>query len=114
MTAGEIPSGSGTKSTETPDVDDPLYNYHVDIVTGTIISFKLLGTENFIIWKCSMTRAVKAKKQLGFVDETVTKIDNYPVKSLTRERKNTIMCSWILGSISETIYIGHACSEKGC
>lgn len=41
---GEIPGALGTKIPDSPDVDDPLYIHPTNTITGTIISFKLLGT----------------------------------------------------------------------
>lgn len=58
-----------------------------------------------------MTRALKAKNKLGFVEGTVTKVENDPIKSLKCEIANVAVCSWLLGSIDETIYAGHRGSE---
>lgn len=112
MTAGETLGGLWKKSIETVDVDDPLYIHPTDTITGTIISFKLLGTENFRVFKSVMTRALKAKNKHCFVDGTVTKVENDPIKSLKWERANVVVCSWLLGVISQNIYAGHTGSEK--
>lgn len=59
-----------------------------------------------------MTRGIKAQNIQGFGDGTITKPKDDPSKSLKWERANVVTSSWILGSISESIYVGHACSEN--
>ena len=109
---GEKSGGSGAKSPEGPDFDDPLYVHPTDNVTGTIIGFKLTRTENFRIWKSSMTRALKSRYKLGFVEGTVVRPTDDPIKQSKWERANVVVCSWILGSLTESIYAGHACSDN--
>lgn len=62
----------------------------------TIISFKLLGTKNFRVWKSFMTRALKARNKIGFVDGTKIKDKKDIVKSLKWYHVNAIVCSWIM------------------
>ena len=49
---------------------------------------------NFRVWKSAITRVVKAKNKLGFVDGTVIKVENDPIKSLKWEEP---MTSCVLG-----------------
>ena len=58
-----------------------------------------------------MIRALKARNKLGFADDTLPKPKNESITELKWEHANAVTCSWILGSISETIYSSHACSE---
>ena len=58
-----------------------------------------------------MTRALKARNKQGFIEGTELKDNKDAIKSLKWDRVNAIVCSWILNSLSESIYIGHACSE---
>lgn len=106
----DTPPESSTKI-DAIDFDDPLYLHPSDHSITTIISFKLLGTENFRVWKSSMTRALKARNKQGFIEGTELKDKTDTTKSLKWDRVNAIVCSWILNSLSESIYIGHACSE---
>lgn len=110
MTGPIITGGSGSKS-DSAEYDDPLYLHPSDNTTATIIGFKLVGTENFRIWKNSMTRALKGRNKLGFAEGSVAK----PVGDVTKcqkwERANAVVCSWILGSLSEPIYASHASTE---
>ncbi|XP_023743339.1 uncharacterized protein LOC111891514 [Lactuca sativa] len=107
---GDTPPESSSK-TNVVDFDDPLFLHPSDHSVTTIISFKLLGTENFRVWKSSMTRALKARNKQGFIEGTELKDNKDAIKSLKWDRVNAIVCSWIVNSLSESIYIGHACSE---
>lgn len=102
------PGGSTPKTDLVVDFDDPLYIHPFDNSVSTIINFKLLGTENYRVWRSSMTRGLKARNKLGFADGTITKPKDDSSKILKWERANAVTSSWILGSISESIYAGHA------
>lgn len=106
-----ITSESGGKSSDSTEYDDPLYLHPFDNTTATIIGFKPVGTENFRVWKNSMTKALKGRNKLGFVEGSVVK----PVGDVTKcqkwERANAVVCSWILGPLSEPIYASHASTE---
>lgn len=58
-----------------------------------------------------MLRCLKDRNKVGFVDGIVVKQTNDVVKSFNWERANGIVCLWILGSISKSIYTGHAYSK---
>lgn len=102
---------TGVKSPNSFDYDDPLYLHPSDNTTATIISFKLVGTENFRIWLNSMTRCLKGRNKLGFVDGSIAKPSDDNTKIVKWERVNAMVCSWILGSLSEPIYTSHASTE---
>lgn len=73
---GETPTpgyGSRTKNPYHYDFDDPLFLYPSDNGVVSIISFKLSGTEDFRISKSSITRALKSRNKLRFVDKTFPK-----------------------------------------
>lgn len=102
---------SCVKSPNSVDYDDPLYLHPYDNTTATIIGFKLVGAENFRIWKNSMTRALKGRNKLGFAEGSVFKPTDDISECLKWERANAVVCSWILGSLSEPIYASHASTE---
>ncbi|XP_071688451.1 uncharacterized protein [Rutidosis leptorrhynchoides] len=88
------------------DFGDPLY-LHTSDTTGTpIISVKLKGTENYSIWSRSMMLALSTKNKVGFVDGTCIKNADNPVLASQWDRCNSVVLSWILGSISEDLYSG--------
>lgn len=111
MTGPAIATDLGTKVPESVDYDDPLYLHPSDTTTVTIIGIKLSGSENYRVWRSSMIRSLKGRNKLGFVEGSVVKPDD-PAKLLKWERANAVVCSWILGSVSEPIYATHACAES--
>ncbi|KAI3508512.1 hypothetical protein L1887_23520 [Cichorium endivia] len=104
------PEGSGNSS-NSAEIDDPLYLHPSDNTTATLIGFKLIETENFRIWLNSMTRSLKGRNKLGFSDGSLVKPTDDESKSLKCECANVVVCSWILGSLSEPIYASHASTE---
>lgn len=102
------PGGSGKD--DLINFDDPLcipsYN-----ATITIVTIKLTSNENFRLWRSSVTRALKDRNKLGFVDVTFKKDFVDQNKNSNCERANVVVCYWILSSISESIYTIHAYSE---
>ncbi|XP_052622644.1 uncharacterized protein LOC111911314 [Lactuca sativa] len=105
------PKGSGSK-VDPVNYDDPLYIHPSDNTVTTIVSFILTGTDNIRVWRSSMVRSLKARNKLGFVEGIVKKDSTDELKSSKWERANAVVCSWILGSLSESIYSGHAYSES--
>lgn len=108
MTRAPIESSN---KNEIIDFDDPLYLHPFDNSVTIIISFKLLGTKNFRVWMSYMIRALKARNKIGLVEGTNIKDKKDAISSLKWDRLNAIVCSWILNSLSESIYIGHVCSK---
>lgn len=45
-----------------------LYLHPSDHFVTTIINFKILGTKNFRVWKNFITRALKDKNKIGFIE----------------------------------------------
>lgn len=106
-----VESSNGSK-VDPVNYDDPLYIHPSDNTVTTNVNFKLTGTENFYVWHNSMTRSLKARNKLGFVDRTVIKDSTDELKSLIWERVNVVVCSWILGTLSESIYSVHTYPES--
>lgn len=109
---GETPKGSGTPKYVHVDFDDPLYIHPSDNAVTSVITIKLTGNENFRVWRSAMTRGLKARNKLGFVDGTITREKNDDTKSSKWERVNAVVCNWLLGLISETIYASHVYSDN--
>ena len=113
-----------TNKNDPVDYNDPLYVHPSDNSVTTITIVKLTGTENFRLWRAAMTRALRGRNELGFVNGTIT-CPEIPVISVTSsnaneeldakilkwERANAVVCSWLLGSLSESISFGHMHSE---
>lgn len=57
-----------------------------------------------------MIRALKGRNKLGFVDNSFVNSVNDEAKIHKCKRFNDVICFWLLGSISESIYASHVCS----
>lgn len=86
----------------TIDVTSPLYLHPSDGSSFQIME-KLQGSANFRSWKRSMEIALASKRKLGFVKGTLKKDTADAVKGEAWETCNSMIISWILGSVSESI-----------
>ncbi|GJV50973.1 putative transcription factor interactor and regulator CCHC(Zn) family protein [Tanacetum coccineum] len=116
MVEGDNPSGSGgviSNTTETSKLiyRDELYLHPNDSSITNFISIKLKGTENYNIWNCAMTLALQTKKKIGFINGGCKKPTE---KSLANQWDlcNYVVLSWILGSISQDLYLGQCFSTS--
>ncbi|XP_074374673.1 uncharacterized protein LOC141715088 [Apium graveolens] len=107
---------TNTQITETIPivVDEPsidlnlhhLYLQNIDHPGLVLISKKLSGTNNYGLWKRSMTMALSAKNKLGLVTGTCLKPDDdFPLRSQW-DRVNDMVIIWILNIVSEEISNG--------
>ena len=110
MTNASETLGSSGKNNHV-DFDDPLYVYLSDNIVATIVSIKLTGNEIFWLWRSPMIRGLKERNKVGFVDSTLKKSIVSYNQTFKWERANVVVGSWILGTISEFIYVGNDCSE---
>ncbi|XP_035845901.1 uncharacterized protein LOC118492183 [Helianthus annuus] len=55
------------------DASDPLYLHASESSGLTIVSIKLKGTENYVVWSNAMKLALMAINKLGFIDGTCAK-----------------------------------------
>ncbi|GJX55144.1 putative transcription factor interactor and regulator CCHC(Zn) family protein [Tanacetum coccineum] len=105
-------SGSGNTSEASKLIyGDELYLHPNDSSITNFLSIKLKGTEKYNIWNCAMTLALQTKKKIEFIYDTCKK----PVeKSLANlwDLCNFVVLSWILGSISQDLYLGQCFSTS--
>lgn len=87
------------------DFGDPLYLHPSDTTGVSILSLKLSGTENYKVWSCAMILALETKNKLGFVDGTITRPTDNEILGKQWDRCNSVVLSWILGSISEELFL---------
>ena len=73
MTGGSNDPPSGSGKDDQINFDDPLYIHPSDNAVTSIITTKLTGNENFRLWRSSISRALKARNKLGFVDGNLKK-----------------------------------------
>ncbi|XP_023734895.1 uncharacterized protein LOC111882761 [Lactuca sativa] len=102
--------GSSAKDDQV-NFDDPLFVHPFDNSVSTIVTIKLIGNENFRLRKTSMSRALKARNKLGFIDGTFQKTKVDESKSSKWDRANAVVCFWLLSSISDSIYQSQAYSD---
>ncbi|XP_071704620.1 uncharacterized protein [Rutidosis leptorrhynchoides] len=94
------------------DFGDPLYLHPSDTSSTPLVSIKLKGTENYKIWSRSVLLALGTKNKVGFVDGTCVKNANDEVLSKQWDRCNSVVLSWLLGSIADELYAGLIFSEN--
>nr|XP_043626033.1 uncharacterized protein LOC122597508 [Erigeron canadensis] len=94
------------------DFGDPLY-LHASDTTGTpLIGFKLLGTENYKVWACAIELALETKNKTGFIDGSCLKNYDNPVLAKQWDRCNAVVLNWILGCVSQELYLGQIYSKN--
>ncbi|GJS73693.1 putative RNA-directed DNA polymerase [Tanacetum coccineum] len=76
-----------------------------------IVNIKLVGAENYKIWAMALKIALKGENKMGFIDGTCVKQATSVVLSQQWERCNAIVLGWILGSLSQELYVGQVYSE---
>ncbi|XP_071727911.1 uncharacterized protein [Rutidosis leptorrhynchoides] len=95
------------------DFGDPLYLHPSDTTSGTpIISIKLKGTENYNIWSRSMLLALGTKNKHDFINESCVKSTTDATLASQWDICNTVVLSWMLGTLSEELYNGQIYSTN--
>lgn len=94
------------------DVYDPLY-LHANDTSGTpLVGFKLVGTENYKVWSAAVKLALHTKNKLGFITGNCKKTTSDGQLADQWERCNSVVLSWILGCVSEELYLGQIFSKN--
>ncbi|XP_071688885.1 uncharacterized protein [Rutidosis leptorrhynchoides] len=94
------------------DFSDPLY-LHTNDTTGTpITAVKLKGTKNYNIWSRSMLLALSTKNKIGFINGTIVRSQTDEILASQLDRCNSVVLSWILGSVIEDLYSGQIFSTN--
>ncbi|GJV18592.1 ribonuclease H-like domain-containing protein [Tanacetum coccineum] len=104
-------SGSNIELINNLDADNPLYLQNNDNSSLAIVNIKFVGAENYKIWAMAMKIALKGKNKMGFIDGTCVKQATSDVLSQQWEMCNAIVLGWILGSLSQELYVGQVYSE---
>lgn len=93
------------------DFGDPLYLHPSDTTGVSILNMKLTGTENYKVWSCAMILALETKNKLGFVNGTVVRSVDNEVLGKQWDMCNFVVLSWILGSVSEDLFVSQVFSK---
>ena len=109
----DSPSRGGYTASEASKLifGDELFLHPNDTNGTPIIPIKLSGTENYNVWSISMTIALQNKNKLGFINgKCIRPTDD----SLANQWDmcNSVVLSWILGSVSQEIYMGQIFSKN--
>ncbi|XP_071739254.1 uncharacterized protein [Rutidosis leptorrhynchoides] len=86
------------------DFSDPLYLHPSDTTGAPLVSVKLKGTENYNIWSRSVLLALGTKNKVEFIDGTCIKNTIDDVLARQWDRCNSVVLTWLLGSLSEELY----------
>ncbi|WMV08840.1 hypothetical protein MTR67_002225 [Solanum verrucosum] len=85
------------------DYNHPLFLNPLDVSGAQIISFQLIGIENYSIWHRSMRVALLGRNKLGLIDGTCAK-DKFPSELGNNwERVNAVVLSWIMNYVAKEL-----------
>jgi hypothetical protein len=88
------------------DAGNPLYLHDNDNSNVALVNIKLTGSENYKMWSTAMKIALNGKNKMGFVDGSCVKpVTSVPL-SQQWKRCNAVVLGWILGSLSQELYLG--------
>ncbi|GJU18110.1 cysteine-rich receptor-like protein kinase 8 [Tanacetum coccineum] len=102
----QLPVNTEESSSQTEDTNStnhPLFLHLNDHLGLILISKKLLGLENYSLWRRSMTIALNAKNKLKIITKDYPEHDSEsPLRALW-ERNNDMIISWIFNIVSDQI-----------
>ncbi|XP_070045811.1 uncharacterized protein LOC142164051 [Nicotiana tabacum] len=114
-TATTSANGNFMTSTSFPTIDHnhPLYLQPTDTPGSFLISFQLIGSDNYALWSRAMRIGLLGKSKLGFVDGRFPKSKFEPELHDLWEKVNAIVLSWIMnvvrpGLLSSVLYASSA------
>lgn len=67
MAGDPVVSPGGSGKDDPINFDDPVYTHPSNNDITSIVTTKLIGNENFRLWRSSISRALKARNKLLFV-----------------------------------------------
>lgn len=92
----------------------PLFIHHSD-QPGAILVAQPLVEDNYTTWAQSMNMALMIKNKKGFIDGTIQRSTMRVAEQLQWDRCNTLVQTWLLGSMSKEISssVIHSKSARG-
>ncbi|XP_035838049.1 uncharacterized protein LOC110900632 [Helianthus annuus] len=93
------------------DIGGLLYLHPSDSSAWTIVSIKLKGTGNYVVWSSAMKLALEAKNKYGFIDGKCENSKDDDVLANQWDRCNSVVLTWLLNSISEELFLGQVFSK---
>ncbi|XP_024196353.1 uncharacterized protein LOC112199594 [Rosa chinensis] len=99
---GSSESGSARTPEAWENPNHPLYLHHSD-QPGAILVSQSLEENNYMAWIQSMSMALTIKNKKGFVDGSIPRPTNRVEEALQWQRCDTLVKTWLLGSMSKEI-----------
>nr|GEZ07709.1 hypothetical protein [Tanacetum cinerariifolium] len=93
------------------DFGDPLYLHASDTTGAPLVNIKLSGTENYNVWSHAMILALETKNKLRFINGKCIRSNSDELLMSQWDRCNSVVLSWILGSVTEELYMGQIFSK---
>lgn len=87
-------------------MDDELYIHPSDTLGSPLISFYLLGTENYALWSRAVRSALVMKNKIGFITGACTKESVGVSKEQRWIRCDEIVKNWIMNSVTKDLVSG--------
>jgi len=89
------------------------FNHHLflspsDVGGINLLSFQLLGVENYTLWSRSITLALLGRNKLGLIDGSCNKEVFGEELGSQWERANAIVLAWLMNSVSKGLLSGIA------
>jgi len=99
------PTTSSSGAAIVIDHNHPLFLHPYDVSGVQIVSFQLIGIENYSVWFRLMKIVLLGRNKLGMVDGSCKKEDFLGLEN-NWERVNAIVLSWIMNSVSKSLLGG--------
>ncbi|XP_062017256.1 uncharacterized protein LOC133733598 [Rosa rugosa] len=99
---GSSESGSARTPEAWENPNHPLYLHHSD-QPGAILVSQSMEENNYTAWIQSMSMALTIKNKKGFVDGSIPRPTNRVEEALQWQRCDTLVKTWLLGSMSKEI-----------
>ena len=94
---------SANRNISSQDLQNPLFIHPSDGPNTIVLGDKLTGSDNYRSWKRSMEISLSTKRKLAFVQGTIVKSSDDPVKADQWETCNNLVIAWLMNNVSETI-----------
>ena len=85
------------------DLQNPLFIRPSDGPNSLLVGEKLAGSSNYRTWKRAMELWWSTKRKLGFIQGTLPKPTDDPVKMEQWEACNSLVIAWLINSVSDAI-----------
>ena len=89
------------------DIQSPYY-LHPSEGPGVVITSVIFNRKNYKLWQQEVRIALKSKNKLGFIDETLKRLDLKEGDDQTElnawEMANSMICSWIISVIDSKLH----------